>query len=265
VGRVFVDTNVLFPFSVMDLMLALTEDGVHELMWSEALLAEWERVIVREQRRSAASAASVTAAIREFFPECEVPPLAARGVQVSTPDAHLCWLLRSWPEEVAAVVVRLAGEKRRPRLTCHCGNVGSLHPARGEAMRTITPETTNPTLARDRRRPHAEPLRGMTLGPVATLTSVPAFVALAGAILRLPDDDWAPSPCAPEEQRRLDVQPVMTHGSSIGVGDLAQLGQELVQARGGPTAEVAGPLVLDDGLSPAGDFLCGESSLGEDH
>src|SRR4051794_35524723 len=154
--KIFVDTNVLFPFSVMDLMLALTEDGVHEVLWSEALLAEWERVIVREQRRSAASAASVTAAIREFFPECEVSasayasltgdmpgndpddrvhmaaaiagradaivtwnladfpaaPLAARGVQVITPDAYLCWLLRSWPEEVVAVVVRLAGEKR---------------------------------------------------------------------------------------------------------------------------------------------------------
>lgn len=28
-ARVFVDTNVLFPFSLMDLMLALTEDAVH--------------------------------------------------------------------------------------------------------------------------------------------------------------------------------------------------------------------------------------------
>lgn len=27
-GRAFVDTNVLFPFSVMDVMLALTEDSV---------------------------------------------------------------------------------------------------------------------------------------------------------------------------------------------------------------------------------------------
>jgi hypothetical protein len=33
-ARVFVDTNVLFPFSVMDLMLALTEDSVHEVLWS---------------------------------------------------------------------------------------------------------------------------------------------------------------------------------------------------------------------------------------
>jgi predicted nucleic acid-binding protein len=72
VNRIFVDTNVLFPFSVMDLMLALTEDGAHEVLWSQALLAEWERVIVREQRRSAASAASITAAIREYFADSEV-------------------------------------------------------------------------------------------------------------------------------------------------------------------------------------------------
>lgn len=71
--RVFADTNVLFPFSVMDLMLALTEDGVHEVLWTQALLAEWERVIVREQRRSAASAAAITAAIREYFADSEVP------------------------------------------------------------------------------------------------------------------------------------------------------------------------------------------------
>jgi len=61
------DTNVLFPFSVMDLMLALTEDSVHEIVWSQRLLSEWERVIVREQHRSADSAAAVTRAIRRFF------------------------------------------------------------------------------------------------------------------------------------------------------------------------------------------------------
>jgi hypothetical protein len=38
--RVFVDTNVLFPFSLMDLMPALTEDSVHEVRWTQALLAE---------------------------------------------------------------------------------------------------------------------------------------------------------------------------------------------------------------------------------
>jgi predicted nucleic acid-binding protein len=71
-ARIFVDTNVLFPFSIMDLMLALTEDAIHEVIWTEALLAEWERVIVREHHRSSESAASITAAIREFFPESQI-------------------------------------------------------------------------------------------------------------------------------------------------------------------------------------------------
>jgi hypothetical protein len=71
--RVFADTNVLFPFSVMDLLLALTEDGVHTVLWSEALLDEWERMIVRSGRRSASSAAAVTAAVRKYFPDSEVP------------------------------------------------------------------------------------------------------------------------------------------------------------------------------------------------
>jgi predicted nucleic acid-binding protein len=71
--RVFVDTNVLFPFSLMDLMLALTEDAVHTVIWSDHLLEEWERVIVREQHRSASAAARISAAIREFFADTRVP------------------------------------------------------------------------------------------------------------------------------------------------------------------------------------------------
>lgn len=55
-GRVLADTNVPFPFSVMDLLLALSEDGVHEVLWTYDLLEGWERVIVREQKRSPESA-----------------------------------------------------------------------------------------------------------------------------------------------------------------------------------------------------------------
>lgn len=72
VRRVLVDTSVLFPFSVMDLMLALSEDAVHQVLWTDDLLDEWERVVVREQRRSAEAAASVTAAVRKFFADCHI-------------------------------------------------------------------------------------------------------------------------------------------------------------------------------------------------
>src|SRR5688500_11174701 len=71
-GRVLADTNVLFPFSVMDLLLALSEDGVHDVIWTDALLQEWEEVIVREHRRSPKSAAGITSAIRDFFDDSKV-------------------------------------------------------------------------------------------------------------------------------------------------------------------------------------------------
>ena len=75
-ARVFLDTNVLFPFSLMDFMLALAEDEIHEVLWSEHLLAEWERVIVRENHRTADAAAKIANDIRRFFPDGEVPASA---------------------------------------------------------------------------------------------------------------------------------------------------------------------------------------------
>ncbi len=71
-GRVFADSNVLFPFSVMDLLLALSEDGVHEVIWTDDLLDEWERVIVGKHKRSPESAAQITAVVREFFKDSKV-------------------------------------------------------------------------------------------------------------------------------------------------------------------------------------------------
>jgi predicted nucleic acid-binding protein len=88
VARVFLDTNVLFPFSVMDLMLALTEDGLHEVMWTDDLLDEWERVIVRERQRSPDAAAAIAATIREFFADACIPGESYRSLvtQVDGPD-----------------------------------------------------------------------------------------------------------------------------------------------------------------------------------
>lgn len=86
--RIYVDTSVLFPFSVMDLFLALAADHVHDVLWTEELLDEWERVIVREHHRSPETAASITNAIREFFDDARVDPALYRGriVEMPGPD-----------------------------------------------------------------------------------------------------------------------------------------------------------------------------------
>ncbi|MER5364015.1 PIN domain-containing protein [Streptomyces sp. NPDC002722] len=125
-ARVFVDTNVLFPFSVMDVILALTEDSIHEIVWSERLLAEWERVIVRERKRSADSAAAVVRAVRRFFADCEIEAAAyghlvdgmpgddpddrhhAAAAVAAGADALITWNLADFPaDELAAHGVRV--------------------------------------------------------------------------------------------------------------------------------------------------------------
>lgn len=102
VARVFIDTNVLFPFSVMDLMLALTEDGIHDVIWSDNLLDEWERVIVRERHRSPDAAAAITATIRQFFADTRIPVESYQGMvaEVDGPD----------PDDNAHMAAAVAGQ-----------------------------------------------------------------------------------------------------------------------------------------------------------
>jgi hypothetical protein len=83
VTGVFIDTNAPFPFSVVDLMLALTEDGIHDVMWSDDLLDEWERVIVRERHRSPDADAAITATIRKFFADTRIPAKSYRDDWIS--------------------------------------------------------------------------------------------------------------------------------------------------------------------------------------
>jgi len=68
VERLYLDTNVLFPMTLMDLMLSMAEDFHHDLLWSAFLLAEWERVVIRQQRRTPEQASAITRAIRQAFP-----------------------------------------------------------------------------------------------------------------------------------------------------------------------------------------------------
>lgn len=62
----------------MDLILSLAEDLLLDFVWSDELLGEWERVIVREGQRSPEAAASVGSAVREFFESGRIDPACYR-------------------------------------------------------------------------------------------------------------------------------------------------------------------------------------------
>ncbi len=76
--RVFVDTNELFPFTIVDTLLTLAEERIFSWVWTDELIDElideWERVIVREQRRSADSAAAIVRVVRTFFANERLEP-----------------------------------------------------------------------------------------------------------------------------------------------------------------------------------------------
>jgi predicted nucleic acid-binding protein len=72
--RVFIDTSELFPFTIMDVLLTLSEDFLFTWVWTDELLDEWEEVIVREGQRTPDSAASVTAAVRAHFGQYRIAP-----------------------------------------------------------------------------------------------------------------------------------------------------------------------------------------------
>ncbi len=76
--RVFIDTSELFPFTIMDLLLTLSEDFLFTWVWTDELLEEWESVIVREGKRTTASAASVAAAVRAHFGRYRIDPAVYR-------------------------------------------------------------------------------------------------------------------------------------------------------------------------------------------
>jgi hypothetical protein len=71
---VFVDTATLYPISLADLVLRLAELGMFELVWSDHLLGEVERVLVEYKGLPVERARYFCDCIRGAFPSGRVPP-----------------------------------------------------------------------------------------------------------------------------------------------------------------------------------------------
>jgi hypothetical protein len=71
--RVLPDVNVCYPISLLDLVLRLDENDIHEVIWTDDLLDELARVWVEHGARSAESAAKACGNIRRAFVGQDVP------------------------------------------------------------------------------------------------------------------------------------------------------------------------------------------------
>ena len=67
--RVYPDTATLYPISVADLILQLGEIGIFDVLWSDYLLDEVERVLVEGKGLGQRAARYFCECIRETFPD----------------------------------------------------------------------------------------------------------------------------------------------------------------------------------------------------
>src|SRR5438445_2205186 len=67
--RVVLDANVLFPLTLRDTLLRAAEAGVFQLYWSDAILAEVRRNLVRTDMASDEQAARLVSVMSAAFPE----------------------------------------------------------------------------------------------------------------------------------------------------------------------------------------------------
>ena len=72
--RVFVDTATLYPISLADLVLRLAELGMYDLLWSDHLLREVERVLVEYKGLTTERARYFCECISNAFPDGRVAP-----------------------------------------------------------------------------------------------------------------------------------------------------------------------------------------------
>ena len=83
--RVLIDTNVLYPTVLREIVLGVAARGVFTPLWSERILEEWRLAAARQGHEAIAEAE--VAGVRAAFPEAVVEVSAGTVDRLSLPDS----------------------------------------------------------------------------------------------------------------------------------------------------------------------------------
>ncbi len=72
IPTILLDANVLVPLSVRDTILRAAEAGLCQVRWTDAILSEVERTLVRQRLTTAAQAARLLEVMRTAFPDASI-------------------------------------------------------------------------------------------------------------------------------------------------------------------------------------------------
>jgi predicted nucleic acid-binding protein len=84
--KALLDTNVLYPTVMREILLGCAEAGLYTPLWSPRILDEWRHVAARSGSADLVLAEGEIARIRARFPRAEVRPNAADEARLHLPD-----------------------------------------------------------------------------------------------------------------------------------------------------------------------------------
>ena len=150
--KVVLDACVLYPFTIRDVLLEAAASAFYQVYWSETILDEALRNLIKDGRMTEEQTAKLSATMRRAFPEAQVTDYESlipsmrndkkdrhvvaaavkagaqvivtsnkrdfydlpSGIEVQTPDEFLSNLFDLDPPRMVSVLSRLAQRYRRP-------------------------------------------------------------------------------------------------------------------------------------------------------
>ncbi|MCR9125291.1 MAG: PIN domain-containing protein [Rhodobacteraceae bacterium] len=85
--RIVIDTCVLYPTVMREMVLGAAAAGLFEPIWSARILGEWERAVARDGPEGAAQVQAEIAILRASWPQAERPAAPGHEARLWLPDA----------------------------------------------------------------------------------------------------------------------------------------------------------------------------------
>ena len=105
--RILIDTCVLYPTVMREVVLGVAETGAFKPLWSARILEEWARAAIKLGPEGEMQARAEIALLRTRFPRAEVSVTAAGASRLWLPDADDIHVLAAAVESSADAIMTL--------------------------------------------------------------------------------------------------------------------------------------------------------------
>ena len=125
--RILIDTCVLYPTVMREVVLGAAREGLFEPMWSRRILDEWARAAIKLGAAGEAQARAEIALLQAAWPDAEKPPAPGTQARLWLPDEDDIHVLAVAVDASADFIMTL-NAKDFPRATLAEEGIGRVDP-----------------------------------------------------------------------------------------------------------------------------------------